>query len=257
MPQLIERTATEVVLTVILRNASGNPVAAVAHNAAGLSVVYRRPADSSAVAVTLAAGTAGVWSSGGWTHVGNGRYQLGLPNAAIVAGKRTVIGITYDGVYNDDAVDAVISTVLRPSVVVENAGAPVVQEGPTFSVTQRDDYEADEDVGPIGPITVETDLPLLREEDPPRLRFGATQRLGSRVGTVHAIGTAYAEAVDGEPNQYDLYIEITAEELNKPAGLYGWDIEAVFADDDVRTIVSGTMTIIPSWGDNETRDPLL
>jgi hypothetical protein len=258
MPRLLDRTAENVILTLIVRDANGSPVPNLAFNAAGLAAHYRASAGTTWTAITLAAATAGTWTEGGWVHLGDGVYQLGLPNDAIVPGDRTTIRLTYGANPKQyDSIDAVLSQSLRPSVVVENAGAPVVDEGAAFTITQRDDFEDDADIGPIGPIRIETDLPLLRESNPPRLRFGATQRLGSRYSeTTHIIGTAYAEAVAGESDQYDIFIEITAAELNKPPGLYGWDVEAVFADNDVRTIVDGQMTLKPSMGDNEERDPL-
>ncbi len=149
-----------------------------------------------------------------------------------------------------------LRVMLRPSVVID-ANTPIVTEGLSFAVTARDDFENDGEIGPIGPIRVETDLPLLRPTNPPRLRFGATQRLGSRLGAVKFIGSAYAEAVVGQSDQFDIYIELTREELNRVPGTYSWDVEAVFPDGDVRTIVDGTLTLKASMGDNEERDPLL
>ncbi len=61
----------------------------------------------------------------------------------------------------------------------------------------------------------------------------------------------------GQSDQFDIYIELTREELNRVPGTYSWDVEAVFPDGDVRTIVDGTLTLKASMGDNEERDPLL
>ncbi|MEM9589492.1 MAG: hypothetical protein AAGA03_19575, partial [Planctomycetota bacterium] len=143
---------------------------------------------------------------------------------------------------------------ISPTTIVD-ANTPTVDSGLSFSITQRDDYENDSDIGPVGPIRVQTDLPLLRPTDPPRLRFGATNKRGQRFGNTHFIGTAYAEAVSGESDQYDLFIELTAEELDKAPGVYGWDIEAVFTDNDVRTVIEGELNLRRSMGDNEQRDP--
>jgi len=67
------------------------------------------------------------------------------------------------------------------------------------------------------------------------------------------IGTAYVEPVDGETMQYDLFIELTKEELSTEPGEYGWDTEVVYSDGDVAPLVRGTLTLWQSMGDLEER----
>ncbi|MEL7335202.1 MAG: hypothetical protein AAFN70_03250, partial [Planctomycetota bacterium] len=124
----------------------------------------------------------------------------------------------------------------------------------SFSIYQRDDYEGD--TGVIGPIRLVTPLPL--EEAASRLRFGATYRSGSRFNreTGMFIGRAIAVPVAGENDTWDVSILIDKAELNKPAGRYGWDVEWVKSNGEVRTITSGWVQLIDSMGDNEDRDPL-
>jgi len=185
----------------------------------------------------LSASSATDWTSGERAQI---RYRLGVDGTATAPTTN----------------QPQITVTLRTTTVID-INTPVVFTGLAFTVTQRDDFENDADIGAIGAIRVETELPLLRPSNPPRLRFGATQKLGSRYSdTVHAIGTAYAVAVANEPTQYDIFIEVPKAELNKPEGLYGWDVEAVFADGDVRTVLKGIMTLERSMGDNEARDPL-
>ncbi|MCC9655300.1 hypothetical protein [Rhodopirellula halodulae] len=136
-------------------------------------------------------------------------------------------------------------------------------ENPTnaaqLNLTQLTDYANDDEVFPIGPIRVQTAKPLLRESNPPSLRFGASYQI--RKGAYadktdprkHIQGTAYAESVEGEPEQYDLYIEIDKDELDKDPGTYGWDIEAVFADGDITHLIRGSLKLWESMGNIEER----
>ena len=172
-----------------------------------------------------------------------------LWTTAELAQLRYVLGI--DGTATEPTTGTSHLTVtIRPSIVVD-ANTPIVTEGLSFSLTAKDDFEDNADITPIGPIRIETDLDLLRVTNPPTLRFGATQRLGSRLSTTTFIdGTAYAEAVAGEPNQFDIYIEVDKAALSKPPGAYSWDVEAVFgaSTQDVRTLVDGLLTLKASMG---------
>ncbi len=153
-----------------------------------------------------------------------------------------------------DALLPLLITALRPFVI--DANLPQVSDAGTFALTARDDYADNEDIQPIGPIRIQTPLALLRESNPPRLRFGATQRIGSRLGDVKFIGSAFAVAVDGEDDLYDVFIEIPKSELNRAPGAYSWDVEAVFPAGFVSTLFGGLLTLNASMGDNEERDPL-
>jgi hypothetical protein len=60
-------------------------------SSSGLAAYYIREGDATATAITLAAGTIGTWVTSGFVEVDSvhmkGEYQLGIPNAALSAGK--------------------------------------------------------------------------------------------------------------------------------------------------------------------------
>ncbi|MEM9827845.1 MAG: prolyl oligopeptidase family serine peptidase [Planctomycetota bacterium] len=126
-----------------------------------------------------------------------------------------------------------------------------------FTIDQLSDYENDNQVFPIGPIRIETTKPVTDAT----LFFGATRSRGrnffdsnpsvTRNPIHHFTGTAYVVAVPGESNQYDVFIEIDRNETNIPAGDFGWDVDAVFSDNDVTTICRGTLTLRQSMGDRD------
>ena len=136
----------------------------------------------------------------------------------------------------------VLPIVITPTQII-SLDTPTPDEAGSFTIIQRDDYQTDPDIAPIGAIRIETPRVLLRPIDPPTLVFFAKQSLGRRYGEITFAGTAFAVAVDGEPNQYDLFIEITNAELDKPPGRYGWDIKAIYADGDRKTLVHGSLTV--------------
>lgn len=67
--------------------ATGLPYTTAAYNDAGISLWYRRGVVGAKTAITPATQTVtGAYSSGGFVAVGNGRYRLDLPDAALAAG---------------------------------------------------------------------------------------------------------------------------------------------------------------------------
>lgn len=66
---------------------TGGRKTGIAYNAASLTCYYARSSSGTQTAITLASGTDGTWSSGGWVERDAtnmpGIYQLGLPNAAL------------------------------------------------------------------------------------------------------------------------------------------------------------------------------
>lgn len=154
-----------------------------------------------------------------------------------------------------DAAAPATDTLTVTPIVVRRGGAPIIDATNHFEMYQRDDFKNDAEIGPLGPIRVETSLAITLPAN--RLRFGASRLRGSAANLLdNMIGTAYATAVAGEANQYDVFIETTKIETDKTIGDWTWDVECVFADADVRTVVSGTFTLLRSSGDNELRDPL-
>ncbi len=123
---------------------------------------------------------------------------------------------------------------------------PTIAE--TFTIAARDTYEDSADLAPIGPFRITTALPLLRESSPPTLVFGATQKIGSRIGTESFAGTAYAVAVEGESDQYDIFIELEGTETDRPPGAYGWSVRAVFASEAAQTVLTGQLMLLAAFG---------
>lgn len=86
---------TSLKLRIFVQNSStGGPLTGLAWNAASLTWYYIRNGANADTQVTLAAGTLGTWSSGGFIVVDAtgmpGVYEIGVPNAAIVTGADTV-----------------------------------------------------------------------------------------------------------------------------------------------------------------------
>ena len=260
MPRIVDRDAENLILDIVPRDVAGDPIPSLAHNAAGLSVHWRATASADWQDITLSAGAVGVWSDGGWYHLGDGIYQLGLPNAAIVPGDRTLIRLTYDGRKQYDAIDAIAASVLKAKgpVVLQAVLPTVADTGDMlyFEITARDDYENDNPRGAIGPITVETEIDLLNSAVVDRIRFGACRLYGSRVVRDNDfVGTCFAEAGDA-PDTYNIYIELTKDQTNREPAYYRWDVEAVLVDNDVVTLTPGEnrLRLHPSMGNNEEVD---
>ena len=86
---ILPRNETGVLLEVALRDAAG--ILATGKTSTDLTVKYHRQG-AAPTAVSLVAGTPGVWSSGGWVETGDpGVYQFGLPDAALVAAADSVL----------------------------------------------------------------------------------------------------------------------------------------------------------------------
>lgn len=70
---------------------TGLPDTSIAYNTGSFTAQYIRNG-AAAVSITLATQTAaGAYSSGGFVHIGMGKYRLDVPNAALVAGVDNVI----------------------------------------------------------------------------------------------------------------------------------------------------------------------
>jgi hypothetical protein len=99
MKRKITAGTTQFNLTVIAydnTSTSGAGLSGLTHTTSGLILEYRRAGDSAwtqlGVGTGLVAGTLGSWTSGGIVASGSraGRYQIGIPNAAIASGARFV-----------------------------------------------------------------------------------------------------------------------------------------------------------------------
>lgn len=76
-------------------SSTGAGLTSIAFNTSGLTAYYYREGAASAVAITLATMTLGTWATGGFIVIDGtnmpGTYQLGIPDAAIAAGAKSVI----------------------------------------------------------------------------------------------------------------------------------------------------------------------
>lgn len=72
----------------VTNSSTGAGLGSLAYNTAGLVGEYRRAGQATWTAITLAAGTLGTYSSGGWIADGSlaGAYEVGIPNAALASG---------------------------------------------------------------------------------------------------------------------------------------------------------------------------
>jgi len=263
MSILVDRDVQNLNVTIYPVDGSGNPIVGLTHASANLSIRYKIPTSTDWVTMTIVAGTAGTWTERGFVEFDSGEYQIGLPNAAIVPGGRTEIRFQYDGGKKQyTAIDAVNVSVFRakgPIVVAADLpGVPTDDNGNLFfAIVQGDDYNDLNARGPIGPITVETDIDLLDDTIVDWLRFGATLLNGTRLTDTHIVGTAYAEAT-AEPNQYNVFIELASEQTDRPAGYYRWAIRAIMADSaDSVTLTPGNnqLFLSPSLGGVDDFDP--
>lgn len=94
----IARGTTQKIVRLFVQDStatSGAGLVGLTNASSGLLAYYIREGDSSATAITLAAGTVGVYSSGGFKEVDSthmpGLYELGLPNAALASGNSVLI----------------------------------------------------------------------------------------------------------------------------------------------------------------------
>jgi hypothetical protein len=104
---------------------SGMPATAVVFNTSGISATYTRDG-STPTTITLATMTQGTWATSGFVHRGKGIYEVGLPNAALVAGA--------DGV--EIAIDGVTDTVFVPTRVEIMGTDPRSSAAPDVNVTK-------------------------------------------------------------------------------------------------------------------------
>lgn len=151
MPLQVPIDASEVILHVALLDAAGERIPNIAFNAAGLAFAYRIENQATWTNVTLADGTIGTWESGRWKHDASGMYQVGLPNAAIAANKRTFLRLTYGSL--PPQFDSIEATGVPASTLdaVQNAGAG--QGDYVYSVSVTSDSESI----PGATVTIQTE----------------------------------------------------------------------------------------------------
>lgn len=112
----IQLGATGVTRRVFIRDATtGMGKTGLVYNTSGLAFAFAQNGDASATAITLVAGTAGTWTSGGFREVdatkAPGLYDLDLPDA-VAAGTPREVALTWKGtgVLDDGDVFAITAT---------------------------------------------------------------------------------------------------------------------------------------------------
>lgn len=169
MRRKIGAGTTGVMLPIFVQDTSsttGGGLAGLVFNTAGLVAEYRRQGQSAWTAITLAAGTLGTWSSGGFVADGalSGAYEVGLPDAVLAAGARwaivrlrgaanmlpVLVEFELDAVnYQDGAafglsrIDATISSVATAVAAVPAAAAAAVWAAGTRTLTSFGTLVAD------------------------------------------------------------------------------------------------------------------
>ncbi len=86
--KLYAGSTSEPIPIYIQNSTTGSGLGSLTYSTSGLVAEYRRKGQSSWTSITLASGTLGTWSSGGFVADGNltGAYELGIPNAALATG---------------------------------------------------------------------------------------------------------------------------------------------------------------------------
>ncbi len=85
---LVIAGSTSQPIPVFIQTTGGGGYSGLVYNTSQLVCEYRRKGQSSFTSVSLVTATLGTWTSGGFIANGSlaGRYELGLPNAAIASG---------------------------------------------------------------------------------------------------------------------------------------------------------------------------
>ncbi len=108
-------------------SALGGLLTGLAFNTAGLKAYYYREGAGASVAITLVTMTLGTWTSGGFIVIDGtnmpGTYQLGVPDAALAAGAKSVL-IELSGAAN-----------LNPIIIVIELEAVDNQDGVSYGLT--------------------------------------------------------------------------------------------------------------------------
>lgn len=203
MTYIVDRTATGVIFPIRIQSDSGSPIESLTFETVGLSADFKVAGEAAWTSITLVAGTLAVWASGGFVEDsgGDGWYELGLPAAAIVAGKVTEVRVKTSG--NEYRYGSVSATGFHPSDIATALAAynvsvvsPVDSNG-VLTIVQNADYV---DGSVAGPLRFELSTPGIAAGD--SIRFGASVPGDT---TIQATGTVVDD--DGT-----LYGEI---ELNK------------------------------------------
>lgn len=221
---------------------SGNT--ALAFNTPSMACYFWRDGDTAPTAISLASGTLGTWSSGGFKIIDSvnmpGMYEFGIPNACLVTGSKsckimfkgvtgmrpTILDIRLTGTDDQDAATGGITDIAAIKVKTDliTAGSvaitgPVDVSVPSITMIRGDDYKA-ADGRAI--IFSSTDWPSV---------VAATVTL--RVNGLYD----YAYTVT---NATTVTRDFTAAETAKyPPGTYNFQLLAVLSNGDTVTLAEG------------------
>jgi hypothetical protein len=171
---LLKRGTTAFIMNVEMRTLGGVPMTGLTYANVTAYWIAEGQAGTATV-ISLSAGTAGTWSSGGWVAVDPtnmpGAYQLGMPNAVVASAVRSVkLRLASSGAYPRtieiqlpvvDPYDAVRAgmTALPNATAGASGGVPLYS--PSFAiaatvaapVTLHADYDAAKAAASAGSIT--------------------------------------------------------------------------------------------------------
>ncbi|MCA9137248.1 MAG: hypothetical protein KDB00_10825 [Planctomycetales bacterium] len=95
----VDQNAVNVIYPVRIRSDAGAAIDDLVYNSVGLSIDYLPAGASVWVSIPLVTAVLGVWTEGGFIAMpgGDGWYEIGMPNAAIIADKTTLVRVKTSG----------------------------------------------------------------------------------------------------------------------------------------------------------------
>ena len=141
---LADRSQTDLIATIRFLDDSNAPIPDIVWNDGTLSVGYKLHGDTTWTNLSLVQGTLGTWTSSGFIQDsgGNGLYELGIPNAAKIAGKRTLWRFKQGGHrFRYDSIDYVAipsadSDSISFDITVPGVG-PITSESPQVFIKEQ------------------------------------------------------------------------------------------------------------------------
>lgn len=238
MTFIVHRKASSVIYPIRVLADDKTPIIGLTSATPGLAIDYRAVGQTSWSSIALSAGVEGSWSSGGFVQraSGDGWYELGVPNAAIVEGVTTDIrvktngnGYRYGSIAAIGASGWVLSGTDPKGGTIASAELPRLYD---FDLVQNDDYESrywsfDLDLGADVDLT------------------NATAVLVGKHGANTITGTATIVAVDGGTGE--LQIRFDRDNTVAPEGHYPYVCKVVtVGDGEVISVLHGTIRLARS-----------
>jgi hypothetical protein len=238
----IKRDTTSKLLRIFVQDSSasdGSGLTGLTSASSGLVWWYIREGAAAEVQVTLAAGTLGTWSSGGFIEIDAtnlpGGYELGVPDAALASGTDSLF-MMLSGASNMAPVPIEIqltqTDLARDYSGTVTVSAPVSSDGETVTIVQGDDYNASDN---RELSFTSTDWPDLTSPSDATVTMTA-----NKAGEASAFSVT-GSVVDASTVQF----EPTAAQTAIAIGLWNFDVQATLATSSrVITLVRGKMTVL-------------